>query len=167
MVDRSRGHGNPRFELGPVKCYNALDRRAVELMLCYGLSPRTEQLQSVIVTQKPAVLCDTLVTHSQQGWCRSRGKSLRSTDQLLNGRLTSATAESNTVLSKRAPADVLLAVLEAHPSVPRCVSARGPERQKRYVLAEQRLLPWLHRTKEWYILAKDTGEIIGDPAAHQ
>jgi len=94
---------------------------AVELMLCYGLSPRTEQLQSVIVTQKPAVLCDTLVTHSQQGWCRSRGKSLRSTDQLLNGRLTSATAESNTVLSKRAPANVLLAVLEAHPSVPRCV----------------------------------------------
>ena len=65
---------HPRFELGPVKCYNALDRRAVELMLCYGLSPRTEQLQSVIVTQKPAVLCDTLVTHSQQGWCRSRGK---------------------------------------------------------------------------------------------
>ena len=29
----------------------------------------------------------------------------------MNGRLTSATAESNTVLSKRAPADVLLAVL--------------------------------------------------------
>ena len=52
---------------------------------------------------------------------RSRGKSLRSTDQLLNGRLTSATAESNTVLSKRAPANVLLAVLEAHPSVTRCV----------------------------------------------
>ena len=113
MVDRSRGHSTPRFELGPVKCYNALDRRAVELMVCYGLSPRTEQLQSVIVTQKPAVLCDTLVTHSQQGWCRSRGKSLRSTDQLLNGRLTSATAESNTVLRKRAPATPHLLVLMA------------------------------------------------------
>ena len=36
-------------------------------MLCYGLFPRTELLQSVIVTQKPAVLCDTLVTHSTQG----------------------------------------------------------------------------------------------------
>ena len=53
MVDRSSGHGNPRFELGPVKCYNALDRRAVELMLCCGLSPTTEQLQSVIVIGKP------------------------------------------------------------------------------------------------------------------
>ena len=31
--------------------------RAVELMLCYRLSPRTEQLQSVIVTQKPGRAC--------------------------------------------------------------------------------------------------------------
>ena len=31
--------------------------RAVALVLCYGLSPRTEQLQSVIVTQKPGRAC--------------------------------------------------------------------------------------------------------------
>ena len=34
----------------------------------------------------------------------------RSTDWLLNGRLSSTTAESNTILSRRASAEVLLAV---------------------------------------------------------
>ena len=44
---------------------------------------------------------------------------LGSTDQLLHGRLTSTTTGSGTTaLSRRAPTEVLLAVLGAHPSLP-------------------------------------------------
>ena len=51
---------------------------------------------------------------------------LGSTDQLLHGRLTSTTTGSGTTaLSRRAPTEVLLAVLGAHPSLPSCVSSRG------------------------------------------
>ena len=57
---------------------------------------------------------------------------LGSTEQLLHGKLTSTTAGSGTTaLSKRARAEVLLAVLGAHPSLPSCVSSRGLVRAQR------------------------------------
>ena len=50
---------------------------------------------------------------------------LGSTDQLLHGRLTSTTTGSGTTApSKRAPEEVLLAVLGAHPSLPKTAITR-------------------------------------------
>ena len=58
------------------------------------------------------------------------------TDQLLNGRL-----RSTTVLNKRAPEEVLLAVLGAHSSLPRTEITRKRNPEELYVAYCQNALP--------------------------